>query len=34
MVSPPPPEESSRFERCGGLLARGRRPRRLPGRAV
>ena len=30
---PPPPEESSQFARCGGLLARGRRPRRLPGRA-
>ena len=29
---PPPPEESSLVARCGGLLARGRRPRRLPSR--
>src|SRR6266404_9249359 len=34
MVPPPPPEESSQLQRCGGLLARGRRPRRLPGRTV
>jgi hypothetical protein len=34
MVPPPPPEESFQFGRCGGLLARGRRPWRLPGRAV
>src|SRR5882724_2171463 len=31
---PPPPEESSHLARCGGLLARGRHPRRLPGRDV
>ena len=30
MVSPPPPEELSQIARRGGLLARGRRPRRLP----
>src|SRR5271165_671280 len=32
LVPAPPPEESSQFARCGGLLARGRRPRRLPSR--